>query len=164
MNEKQLLKRLLKNTFSGTVVDKKESANEDIDSQLSSTCLRYITERVEFKPASRADSHLEQLKQKYPPINIKRMETMDTQKEEEGEKRDRKERSVKEDDGIPAPRRVLYDTEKIEMEWGHVRGIGSGLTNMGNTCFLNSVLQCLCYTAPLHQYLKSGDHKSSCEC
>lgn len=42
------------------------------------------------------------------------------------------------------------------------RRIGAGLQNLGNTCFLNSVLQCLTYTEPLAAYLQSGRHKISC--
>ncbi|EER89337.1 hypothetical protein BDA96_10G078900 [Sorghum bicolor] len=40
--------------------------------------------------------------------------------------------------------------------------IGAGLENLGNTCYLNSVLQCLTYTEPFAAYLQSGKHKSSC--
>jgi len=41
-------------------------------------------------------------------------------------------------------------------------GNGSGLGNAGNTCFLNSVLQCLCYTMPFRNYLLYSNHSQTC--
>ncbi|KAI3890672.1 hypothetical protein MKX03_001946 [Papaver bracteatum] len=40
--------------------------------------------------------------------------------------------------------------------------IGAGLWNLGNTCFLNSVLQCFTHTVPLLQNLVTLDHPSKC--
>nr|CAB3448201.1 unnamed protein product [Digitaria exilis] len=45
----------------------------------------------------------------------------------------------------------------------YLRRIGAGLHNLGNTCYLNSVLQGLTYTEPFVAYLQSSKHKYSCK-
>ena len=61
------------------------------------------------------------------------------------------------------PQKVLFPMERLSMKWEQNYRIGAGLCNLGNTCFLNSVLQCLTYTPPLTNYLLSKEHSHNCE-
>uniref|UniRef100_H3BYC9 Ubiquitin carboxyl-terminal hydrolase n=1 Tax=Tetraodon nigroviridis TaxID=99883 RepID=H3BYC9_TETNG len=65
-------------------------------------------------------------------------------------------------DGIEMPQKVLFPPERINLKWTQVHRIGSGLQNMGNTCFLNSALQCLTYTAPFANYMLTREHSKTC--
>ncbi|XP_061456093.1 ubiquitin carboxyl-terminal hydrolase 42 isoform X2 [Rhineura floridana] len=65
-------------------------------------------------------------------------------------------------DGIAAPQKVLFPAEKICLKWQKTHRVGAGLQNLGNTCFLNSALQCLTYTPPLANYMLSHEHSKTC--
>uniref|UniRef100_A0A8C9SFF1 Ubiquitin carboxyl-terminal hydrolase n=1 Tax=Scleropages formosus TaxID=113540 RepID=A0A8C9SFF1_SCLFO len=68
----------------------------------------------------------------------------------------------KDGDGIALPQKVLFPADRISLKWNQVHRIGAGLHNLGNTCFLNSALQCLTYTPPLANYMLSREHSKTC--
>nr|XP_033818654.1 ubiquitin carboxyl-terminal hydrolase 42 [Geotrypetes seraphini]XP_033818655.1 ubiquitin carboxyl-terminal hydrolase 42 [Geotrypetes seraphini]XP_033818656.1 ubiquitin carboxyl-terminal hydrolase 42 [Geotrypetes seraphini]XP_033818657.1 ubiquitin carboxyl-terminal hydrolase 42 [Geotrypetes seraphini]XP_033818658.1 ubiquitin carboxyl-terminal hydrolase 42 [Geotrypetes seraphini]XP_033818659.1 ubiquitin carboxyl-terminal hydrolase 42 [Geotrypetes seraphini]XP_033818660.1 ubiquitin carboxyl-t len=65
-------------------------------------------------------------------------------------------------DGIAPPQKVLFPAEKISLKWQQTHRVGAGLQNLGNTCFVNSALQCLTYTPPLANYMLSHEHSKTC--
>ncbi|XP_053703602.1 ubiquitin carboxyl-terminal hydrolase 42 [Synchiropus splendidus] len=73
-----------------------------------------------------------------------------------------KEQLMSSGDGIEVPQKVLFPPERLSLKWNQVHRIGAGLQNMGNTCFLNSALQCLTYTPPLANYMLSREHSKTC--
>ncbi|CAN8194279.1 unnamed protein product [Coccothraustes coccothraustes] len=60
------------------------------------------------------------------------------------------------------PQRI-FPQEKTSMDWQQRQRPGAGLLNLGNTCYINVILQCLTYTPPLANYLLSYKHSQSCQ-
>ncbi|XP_078081791.1 ubiquitin carboxyl-terminal hydrolase 36 isoform X2 [Mustelus asterias] len=144
---------------------RKDSTDEgDLNKLLAASAKKVLLEKIEFEPASKNFScQLETLKSKYVILNPK-AEGATGQKNacSTPTKKQVCEISGTPNDGIPAPQKVLFPMEKLSMKWVRMCRVGAGLHNLGNTCFLNSTIQCLTYTPPLANYLLSKEHTKTC--
>ncbi|XP_067280102.1 ubiquitin carboxyl-terminal hydrolase 36 isoform X2 [Pseudorasbora parva] len=145
---------------------RKDSSDEgDLNKLLASSAKKVLLQKIEFEPASKGFSYqLENLKTKYVILNPKNDGAAAQRPSEPAQiKRQISESlSVGQSDGIPAPQKMLFPGNKLSMKWERVYRVGAGLHNLGNTCFLNSTVQCLTYTPPLANYLLSKEHSRSC--
>ncbi|RUP49384.1 hypothetical protein BC936DRAFT_142635 [Jimgerdemannia flammicorona] len=121
--------------------------------------------RIVFKEFTQPDREFEALKMKYRPIN----EIPGTTYEQKPQQLSANVlgndsgNPLEDENGFRRPSRMLFDKNRLSPTWQEVRPVGPGLVNLSNTCFLNSVMQCLAYTPPLANFLLSGEHGESCK-
>lgn len=56
----------------------------------------------------------------------------------------------------------LTPGQKGALSWKGPWGVGAGLQNLGNTCYVNAALQCLSHTPPLASWMVSQQHATLC--
>ncbi|XP_071329659.1 ubiquitin carboxyl-terminal hydrolase 36 isoform X1 [Trachinotus anak] len=145
---------------------RKETGDEgDLNKLLASSAKKVLLQKIEFEPASKGFSYqLDSLKNKYVILNPRNEGATGQKATEPAQiKRQVSENVVGgQSDGIPAPQKMLFPGNKLTLKWERVYRVGAGLHNLGNTCFLNSTVQCLTYTPPLANYLLSKEHSRAC--
>ncbi|XP_062304901.1 ubiquitin carboxyl-terminal hydrolase 36 [Osmerus eperlanus] len=145
---------------------RKDSSDEgDLNKLLASSAKKVLLQKIEFEPASKGFSYqLDSLKTKYVILNPRIEGASGHRALEPAQiKRQVSENVIGgQGDGIPAPQKMLFPGNRLSMRWERVYRVGAGLHNLGNTCFLNSTVQCLTYTPPLANYLLSKEHSRAC--
>lgn len=144
---------------------RKDSADDgELGRLLAASAKKVLLQKIEFEPASRSFSYqLQSLRSKYVLLNPRPEGTARPRGDEPPTRKQGCERVYQSGgDGVPAPQKVLFPVERLSLKWERVYRVGAGLHNLGNTCFLNSTVQCLTYTPPLANYLLSREHARSC--
>ncbi|XP_015211882.2 ubiquitin carboxyl-terminal hydrolase 36 [Lepisosteus oculatus] len=145
---------------------RKDSADDsDLNKLLASSAKKVLLQKIEFEPASKGFSYqLEALKTKYVILNPKAEGAVGQRAADPLPMKKQVSEGVSggQSDGIPAPQKMLFPGNRLSMKWERIYRVGAGLHNLGNTCFLNSTVQCLTYTPPLANYLLSKEHSRAC--
>ncbi|XP_063266029.1 ubiquitin carboxyl-terminal hydrolase 36 isoform X1 [Prinia subflava] len=142
----------------------RREAAAELGRPLAAAARSVLQQRIEFVPARRGlAGQLERLRDKYEHIAAEALGVTGSPPERPQNPRGHgRALPGAAGDGIPAPQKVLFPAQKLSMKWERVHRVGAGLSNLGNTCFLNSALQCLTYTPPLTNYLLSREHGRTC--
>ncbi|CAK6438579.1 unnamed protein product [Pipistrellus nathusii] len=144
---------------------RKDSAGDgELGRLLAASAKKVLLQKIEFEPASRSVSfQLQALRSKYVLLSPRPEGAGRPHGEGPPARRQGSQRLYESSgDGVPAPQKVLFPAERLSLKWERVYRVGAGLHNLGNTCFLNSTVQCLTYTPPLANYLLSREHTRSC--
>ncbi|XP_077292771.1 uncharacterized protein LOC143915827 [Arctopsyche grandis] len=69
---------------------------------------------------------------------------------------------VEQENSLPSPKRVLFPQSAVRHGWRLGWQVGSGMQNIGNTCYLNSTLQALFHVSAFANWLISENHSEKC--
>ncbi|CAH0584346.1 unnamed protein product [Chrysodeixis includens] len=128
-----------------------------LDSRLYSSAKSVLLSKIEFEESGDYQSNvLDGLKSKYVVIRPKKpLHDTKIHKKECSVAGQASESTKNAEEGLPKPKRVLFPVEKVHLGWpnGEPWSAGTGMQNVGNTCYLNSTLQALYHVPALANWL-----------
>jgi ubiquitin carboxyl-terminal hydrolase 36/42 len=170
LKSKNLLSRLAAETQNLSSKMKKQHAanglaNGDSSSSAQTAQNPLLSRRINFIEMTAPDRAYEDLRRKYQPINadaVTKNGRMAVSRDGKPLPGEGTASSVSAAGSVATKEPQILDLTSIPKTWKDSHPVAPGLGNLGNTCFLNSSLQCLAHTPPLTEYLLSGHHGRNC--
>ncbi len=134
----------------------KQSNGSDVNDCIVASARRVLSSKIEYVhcPEYSASNFLESLKSKYTvlkPDNRKRKNKRKKRKSKHhsGENNDHTAQMKNtelngQNLSLPVPKVVLFSPDAVQLGWKGLVPVGSGFSNLGTTCYINSTLQVIC--------------------
>lgn len=139
-------------------------SSDDLNISLTGSGPRILRTELDYEEADNYRSNVQdRLKSKYMVLSLPKQE-------DNGKVKDiatcSKNSDKSKEPRLPEPAVTLYAPDKVNLGWNKMfpMPVGSGMYNVGNTCYLNSTLQALFHVPALVNWLLSdAHHESKCE-
>ncbi|XP_058794208.1 ubiquitin carboxyl-terminal hydrolase 36 isoform X3 [Phymastichus coffea] len=140
-------------------------SSDDLNISLAGSASRILRTEIDYEETDNYRSTVqERLKSKYMVLSLPKQDNTENGKVKEGAAACSKTLDKDKEPRLPEPNVVLYPPDKVNLGWNKNFPIGTGMYNVGNTCYLNSTLQALFHVPALVNWLLSDSHhKSKCE-
>ncbi|XP_063995854.1 ubiquitin carboxyl-terminal hydrolase 36 [Diachasmimorpha longicaudata] len=141
-------------------LDVQTKSHDDIAVSLASNASRILQTEIDFEEGDGYQSKvLDHLKAKYIVLSLPPDSPDPLKPKEQVSKKSQEPKRM--GPSLPEPTTILYQPSKIILGWKGILPVGSGMYNVGNTCYLNSTLQALFHVPALVNWLLSDPHHTS---